>query len=284
MPVQQVRAHAEVMGSFPPPTEHSEQLAADNLGLAMKEASLLAARTCQPYEDLYPVALYGLLKGCRKYDPFRINPSTNRPYRLSSLVVPFIRGALWQYLRTHGHRSGVRFPDAWRDRAPMVRRMIGDGCDLAAVSEATGLSQAQISEILQAQSPVDEFDAANIKHVGRHVAGEELEICHELQAALEDADLAFCALEWADRQALVMAWESRRRQLCRLPHGQFLTNVRKLSKGQRLPEPWLREMPVTTEQAQQVIATVQLDMFSDSGKPETAEQSVSSAPGHQSSN
>jgi hypothetical protein len=233
-----VEAQAEALGAFPPPTAGSEELAANNLLLAAKEANRLAAMTGIAYEDLYPVALIGLLKGCRRYDPEKINPGTGRPYRLSTYAVPCIRGTLLQWLRKHGHRSGVRWPDAWRDRAPVVRRLVAEGAQLAAVAEAVGLPEQEVTEILRVQAPVRtcDPDAQGLSCRDPELV-DEIEIGPELQQALEWADEAHCGLEWADRRALELSWcQDRRRTLIRLPFGQFIRNARALTRGQRLPE------------------------------------------------
>ena len=103
---------------FPPPTKCSEELAVANLQLARDMAQRMASATRMPWDDLFLVASMGLLKACRLYDPERICPSTGRPYAISTLAVPFIRGAMAQHLRDKGHTSGVKFPDRWRDKAP----------------------------------------------------------------------------------------------------------------------------------------------------------------------
>jgi hypothetical protein len=238
VPPAVVEAQAEALGAFPPPTAGSEELAANNLLLAAKEANRLAAMTGIAYEDLYPVALIGLLKGCRRYDPEKLNPGTGRPYKLSTYAVPCIRGTLLQWLRKHGHRSGVRWPDAWRDRAPVVRRLVAEGAQLAAVAEAVGLPEQEVAEILRVQAPVRtcDPDAQGLSCRDPELA-DEIEIGPELQQALEWADEAHCGLEWADRRALELSWcQDRRRTLIRLPFGQFIRNARALTRGQRLPE------------------------------------------------
>ena len=107
---------------FIQPTKHSEQLAVDNIKLAQQRAHLMAIKTRMPFDDLYQVALIGLIKGCRRYDPTKINPKTNEPYKLSTIAVQFIDGAMRQYLRDRGHSSGVKFPDRWRDRPALCAR------------------------------------------------------------------------------------------------------------------------------------------------------------------
>ena len=258
------------LGSFPPPTATSEQLAIDNLRLATAMANRLARRTQMPFDDLHMVAIRGLLNGCRRYDPSTGN-------QLSTCVVPFIRGAMAQWLRDRGHSSGVKFPDRWRDKAPVVRRMAADGATLSAVVEATGFDVAEVEEILEAQgatrslddrgqrlrSGSDSFEWRTVEGncegkwhartlLGRQELGpwqepdpwDEIEAYDELNDALQIADEAHAALRWADRLMLEQAWEMRpRRQLARMPHGQFLRHAEDILRGERLRPHEEREPP-----------------------------------------
>lgn len=221
------------LGRFPPPTEWSEQLAVDNLQLAASMAARMAQATRMPFDDLHLEAVKGLLKGCRYYDPARINPDSGEPYRLSTCVVPFIRGAMAQYLRTRGHSSGVKFPIAWRDKAPTVRKMAADGATLEAVVAATGLDGAEVEAILQAQGVTTQVDPdAQGFATYDPDPWDDVETCDALAEVLAIADLAHAFLRQADRDVLERSWESpKRRQLARLPHGQFLLKARGIIRG-----------------------------------------------------
>ena len=233
------------LGRFPAPTPWSEQLAADNLLLARSMANRMARSTRMPFDDLFLVAAQGLLKGCRRYDPQRLNPTTGRPYALSTCVVPFIRGAMAQWLRDRGHSSGVKFPDRWRDKAPMVRRLAGDGATLSAVVEATGLEASEVEAILEAQGATRSLDPDS-HHANRQPdPWDEIEAYDELNEALRIADKAHGALQWSDRQMLEAAWDApKRRQLARMPHGQFLKHVQGV----------IRNEPLTRQAEQQALA------------------------------
>lgn len=222
------------LGRFPPPTAWSEQLAVDNLPLAASMAARMSQATRMPFEDLHLEATKGLLKGCRYYDPERINPESGEPYKLSTCVVPFIRGAMAQYLRDRGHSSGVKFPDRWRDKSPTVRRLAANGARLEQVVEATGLAAAEIEAILAAQGVTTQVDPdAQGFATYDPDPWDEVETCDELANALAIADLAHAFLKEADREMLVRNWDSsKRRQLARLPHGQFLLKARAIIRGQ----------------------------------------------------
>jgi len=220
---------------FPPPTAWSEQLAADNLLLAASMANRMARSTRMPFDDLFLVAARGLLNGCRKYDPERLNPATKRPYALSTCVVPYVRGAMTQWLRDKGHSSGVKFPDKWRDVAPTVRRLAADGATLSAVVEATGLAPEEVTAVLGAQGATRLLDPEAL-HANREPdPWDEIESYDELNEVLRIADEAHAALRWADRQMLETAWDAQpRRQVARMPHGQFLRHAEGIIWGERL--------------------------------------------------
>jgi len=228
------------LGGFPPPTAWSEQLAAENLQLAKSMASRMARATRMPFDDLFLVAAQGLLKGCRRFDPSRGN-------RLSTCVVPFIRGAMAQWLRDKGHSSGVKFPDRWRDKAPTVRRLAADGATLSAVVEATGLEASEVEAILEAQGATRTFDPEGYHASREPDPWDEIEAYDELNEALRIADEAHAALKWADRQMLEAAWDApRRRQLARLPYGQFLRHAQGVIRGE----------PITKASEQQALALI----------------------------
>lgn len=223
------------LGRFPAPTPWSEQLAADNLLLARSMANRMARSTRMPFDDLFLVAAAGLLKGCRRYDPERLNPATGEPFALSTCVVPFIRGAMAQWLRDRGHSSGVKFPDRWRDKAPTVRRLAGEGATLSAVVTATGLGREEVEAILEAQGATRCLDPDALHATREPDPWDEIESFDELHEAMRIADEAHAALGWADRQMLEAAWDTpRRRQLARMPHGQFLRMAQGIIRGERL--------------------------------------------------
>jgi hypothetical protein len=188
-----------------------------------------------PFDDLYLVAAQGLLKGCRRYDPERINPDNGKPYRLSTYLVPCIRGAMHQWLRDRGHSSGVKFPDRWRDVAPTVRRMAGESATLSQMTAATGLASQDIEEILQAQGTTTQLDPDAFCSYEQPQILDDAEIYYELADAMHIADRAWEALSWADQQMLEKAWtQKRRRQLAALSHQQFLGRAKSIIRREPL--------------------------------------------------
>jgi hypothetical protein len=118
----------------PPRTELSERLIVENQGLANAAAAKWSRRCSRPFEDFIGPALEGLINGCRRYDPERINPGTNRPYAVSSCVCQFIEGAIKHHIRDHGY--DVKMPSKWREHYPRVRRLLAEGHTLAQIVEA----------------------------------------------------------------------------------------------------------------------------------------------------
>jgi DNA-directed RNA polymerase specialized sigma subunit len=129
----------------PPRTELSERLITENQGLAEAAAAKWSRRCSRPFEDFIGPALEGLINGCRRYDPTRINPGTNRPYALSTCVCMFIDGAIKHHIRDHGY--DVKMPAKWREYYPKVRRLLTEGQTLAQV--ATALPMFEQEEIVE---------------------------------------------------------------------------------------------------------------------------------------
>ena len=131
----------------PPRTELSERLIIENQGLAHAAANKWGRRCSRPFEDFLGPALEGLINGCRRYDPERINPATGRPYAVSSCVCQFIEGAIKHHIRDHGY--DVKMPSKWREHYPRVRRLLAEGQTLAQIVEVIpAFSEDEITEML----------------------------------------------------------------------------------------------------------------------------------------
>jgi hypothetical protein len=93
--------------------------------------------------------LEGLVNGCRRYDPQRINPGTGRPYAISTCVCQYIEGQIKHHIRDHGY--DVKMPSKWREHYPKVRRLLAEGLTLAQVVEAIpAFTEAEITEMMGA--------------------------------------------------------------------------------------------------------------------------------------
>jgi DNA-directed RNA polymerase specialized sigma subunit len=235
-------ATAPAIDRFPPPTAWSEQLAADNLRLAANRARRLHRLTLMPYDDLLMVAWVGLLKACRYYDPKRINPTSGAPYRLSTCAVPFIDGAMWQWLRKVGHP--LKIPNKWRELGPKVRRMAAMGRTADQIEQEVGLPADEVRELIAATGPtaalrqdiVSECSGSGGMALDDDEVGQDPANGTELLELVEIARRAWSELNSADRLQLEASWlAKRRRQVATLPLGQFRARVRRVVGHSRAP-------------------------------------------------
>jgi DNA-directed RNA polymerase specialized sigma subunit len=143
------------LGSFPPPTEISEQLAVENRMLAMDAANRFARACGMPVAELEMPAWVGLLKACRLFDPAR-------GHKLSTIAVPYIKGAMKQFVRDKSF--SIKFPHKWRELGPKVRRLSQSGLAADAIAaqiiaEGKSITAAEVDEILGCMRGTVEFDA-----------------------------------------------------------------------------------------------------------------------------
>lgn len=217
--------------SFPAPTPWSEQLAVDNQRLARNRARRMAMKTRFPVDELLPAAWVGLLKACRYYDPERINPASGRPYRLSSCAVPFIDGAIKQYLRDCGY--ALKLPHAWREQAPQIRRLANEGKTPEQIEAQVGMPADEVRQLLLVtgqQKPLQEL-RVELEAPGRRgdpIEHEEEE-CDELAELYDLAARAWARMSAGDQRLIINGWAARRRFVPSLPLGQFRVGVRKLT-------------------------------------------------------
>lgn len=220
------------VAGFPPPTATSEDLVAANLGLARQQAWKFHRKTGQAYDDLEAVAFVGLIRGCRRYDPERVNPANGKPYALSTIVVPFVAGEILHWFRDRGH--AVKFPSKWREQWGKVQRLMADpAVSTQEVAEQAGMSAAELQEMLAAMAGTSCLDDL---HGADACAGPELEIerVGPLQQLVEQA---WENLNSADQRLIAAWWESPRRLA--YPSGsmgQFHQRLKGLLQGRRLSE------------------------------------------------
>jgi len=133
----------------PPRTELSERLIIENQGLARKAANKWSRLCGRPYDDFIGPALEGLVNGCRRYDPERVNPATGRPYAISTCVCQYIEGQIKHHIRDHGY--DIKMPSKWREHYPKVRRLLAEGLTLAQiVGDIPAFTEAEITEMMGA--------------------------------------------------------------------------------------------------------------------------------------
>jgi DNA-directed RNA polymerase specialized sigma subunit len=211
---------------YPQPTALSERLIRDNMALARSRAQRYASKTGQPYDDLESIAYMGLVRGCRAYDPARINPGTGRAYALSTIAVPFIDGAILHHFRDHGY--AVKLPLAWREKWSKLQSMIDAGADPVAIAEATGLPpEEQVEAVAAMRGTVelnDEIEGGSVE--------TEVDILSDLRSL---TTRAWRNMRAADQKLVEKWYDSPART--QFPHGplqQFQVRFRRLLNGATL--------------------------------------------------
>lgn len=223
------------LGKFPPPTAISEQMAVDHFPLAQCQARSFARRTRMPYDDLLLQAWVGLLNAARRFEP-------ERGLKFSTIAVPFIQGSMKRWLRDRGH--AIKFPHAWRDVAPRVRLLAGEGKTSAAIAERLGILRSEVEEILTVLAPMSEL------HPELHGADATIEYDDDdlyRRDLIELAERAFSELSWADR-SMLEAWgrDPGRYGFPSLQLQQFQGRVRAIV-GQKLAPGGMERTPLGFE-------------------------------------
>jgi DNA-directed RNA polymerase sigma subunit (sigma70/sigma32) len=149
----QVRHHRRVQGQRPhrckprrqrPVRPHAaaDALALQHRDLAEKIAGNFARRTVHPKEDLLQLAMIGLIKAARRYDPSR---GPFRPYGRT-----YANGEITHFLRDNGFL--LKVPPTWREIHARGQRLLTSGVDTALMLERLGVSRAQWQCIAEACS------------------------------------------------------------------------------------------------------------------------------------
>ena len=215
----------------PPRTELSERLIVENQGLAEAAAAKWSRCCSRPYEDFIGPALEGLINGCRRYDPQRINPGTGRPYALSTCVCMYIDGAIKHHIRDHGY--DVKMPSKWREHYPKVKRLLAEGQTLAQVVEALPVfTQEEITEMLGAMVGTIELEDELTLFSQHQPQAAEAAIAPALYALTE---ASFANLRPADR-GLLERWaaEPFKRPYPSGPMLQFHNRLKTQLRGRTL--------------------------------------------------
>ena len=217
---------------FPPPTDTSEALIEANLGLARQAAWRYHRKTQQPYDDLEAVAFVGLIRGCRRYDPERLNPANGQPYAVSTVVCPFIVGEILHWFRDKGHT--IKFPSKWREQWGKVQRLMADP-DVSAehVAEQAGMTPEELTEMLGAMTGVSCLDDLHGVD-GCDMPEVEIDRLAPLQLMMEQA---WNGLHPGDQAALLSWWaQPRRLAFPKGPIQQFHGRFKALLSGRRPSE------------------------------------------------
>ena len=147
------RHHPRAQGQWPPrcrrrrerpvrPHAAADALALQHRDLAEKIAGNFARRTVHPKEDLLQLAMIGLIKAARRYDPSR---GPFRPYGRT-----YANGEITHFLRDNGFL--LKVPPTWRELHARGQRLLTSGVGVTAMLERLGISREQWVQIAEACS------------------------------------------------------------------------------------------------------------------------------------
>jgi DNA-directed RNA polymerase sigma subunit (sigma70/sigma32) len=124
------------------PHAAADALALEHMDLAEKIAGNFARRTVHPKEDLLQLAMIGLIKAARRYDPSR---GPFRPYGRT-----YANGEITHFLRDNGFL--LKVPPTWRELHARGQRLLTSGVAVAEMLERLGISREQWMQIVDACS------------------------------------------------------------------------------------------------------------------------------------
>ncbi|MFM7674463.1 MAG: sigma-70 family RNA polymerase sigma factor [Synechococcus sp.] len=124
------------------PHAAADALALEHRDLAEKIAGNFARRTVHPKEDLLQLAMIGLIRAARRYDPSR---GPFRPYGRT-----YANGEITHFLRDSGFL--LKVPPTWREIHARGQRLLTSGVGVGEMLERTGLSREQWIQIVDACS------------------------------------------------------------------------------------------------------------------------------------
>jgi hypothetical protein len=119
------------------PYAAADALALQHRDLAEKIAGNFARRTVHPKEDLLQLAMIGLIKAARRYDPSR---GPFRPYGRT-----YANGEITHFLRDNGFL--LKVPPTWRELHARGNRLLTSGVGVAEMLERVGISHDQWIQI-----------------------------------------------------------------------------------------------------------------------------------------
>ncbi len=115
------------------PHAAADALALEHMDLAEKIAGNFARRTVHPKEDLLQLAMIGLIKAARRYDPSR---GPFRPYGRT-----YANGEITHFLRDNGFL--LKVPPTWRELHARGQRLLTSGVGVAEMLERLEISREQ---------------------------------------------------------------------------------------------------------------------------------------------
>ena len=124
------------------PHAAADALALEHMDLAEKIAGNFARRTVHPKEDLLQLAMIGLIKAARRYDPSR---GPFRPYGRT-----YANGEITHFLRDNGFL--LKVPPTWREIHARGQRLLTSGVGVGEMLERIRISREQWVQIVDACS------------------------------------------------------------------------------------------------------------------------------------
>jgi hypothetical protein len=124
------------------PHAAADALALEHMDLAEKIAGNFARRTVHPKEDLLQLAMIGLIKAARRYDPSR---GPFRPYGRT-----YANGEITHFLRDNGFL--LKVPPSWREIHARGQRLLTSGVGLTEMLGQIKISSAHWIQIVDACS------------------------------------------------------------------------------------------------------------------------------------
>ena len=124
------------------PHAAADALALQHMDLAERIAGNFARRPVHPKEDLLQLAMIGLVKAARRYDPSR---GPFRPYGRT-----YANGEITHFLRDNGFL--LKVPPTWRELHARGQRLLTSGVGVAEMLERLEISREQWMQIVDACS------------------------------------------------------------------------------------------------------------------------------------
>jgi len=124
------------------PHAAADALALEHRDLAEKIAGNFARRTVHPKEDLLQLAMIGLIKAARRYDPSR---GPFRPYGRT-----YANGEITHFLRDNGFL--LKVPPTWRELHARGQRLLTSGVCVTEILKRLDISREQWMQIVDACS------------------------------------------------------------------------------------------------------------------------------------
>jgi RNA polymerase sigma-B factor len=126
-------------------SKEQQDLAADNLNLARREAWRIQRSTGIDYHTLESVAFEGLCKAAFRYDASMPHPVTGKSMKFSSLATPTIRGELLHWVRDRTY--AVRLTHKMRERWVKGRKLLYSGSTDIEIAKALEIELEEWQEV-----------------------------------------------------------------------------------------------------------------------------------------